>query len=549
MWSLNTLLAEKFVWYQKWMQNPHSSPIHFAIFGLVAALAFSIVFDEVSDLIVLEEQANVAVALMAETRGRSDELPQSRAEVIESTEVIIGFTAGVADAKRSEVAKALLLTKQGEIKAVNAVVYSVGADDTVREVADRVRHMHGADVAFVEPNNWLAPELTPDDPLYTTEWHIPKIGVNTAWDTTSGAGKTVAIVDSGVDCAHEELAASCVSGFNIPSNNTNTSDTFGHGTKVAGVVSALANNSLGVAGAAYGAKILPVRITNDSQGLASYSDIANGIIYAADNGADVINVSYAAYDSQTIAAAAAYAVSKGKILVMAAGNAGTKSTTKNDQNIIVVAATDANDARTSWSNYGSPIDVAAPGTAISTTAPGGGFISMSGTSFASPLTAAVAALIWSRNAALTADEVTRVLLGTVNDRGQTGYDEDFGFGRVDALNAVVTAASGTIPTITYPNYVQNQSLAIISHAVVSKTKEVGVVAWTTNLPATGRVRFGTSATALSRAVEVTAQNTSQQATITGLDPRKRYYYQIEAVDPVTGAIVKSPVSDFRTARK
>jgi subtilisin family serine protease len=548
MWSLNTLLAEKMAWYRLWMQNPHSSPIHLALFGLFSALAFMVVFGQVSEYLLMQEEANVAVVLLAKQPATRNLPEHSKASPIDPTEIIVGYKASIGESKRSEVANALLLTKQGEIKALNAVVYTASSDDTAREAADRLRHLHSADVVFVEPNVWLAPELTPDDPLYSTQWHTPLLGIDTAWDTVQGVGKTVAIVDTGVDCAHEELAASCLGGYNIPSQNTNAGDVYGHGTKVAGVVAAATNNAVGVAGAAYGAKILPVRITNDSQGMASYSDIANGILYAADHGASVINVSYAAYDSQTVASAAAYAVGKGAVLVVAAGNDGVKSTTKNDVNMVVVAATDTADRRATWSNFGAPIDVAAPGTAISTTAPGGGFISMSGTSFAAPLIAAVTALVWSHTPALTVDEITRVILGTAQDIGTKGYDEEYGFGRVDALTALRTVASGTIPTITYPNSSQSQPLALTSYAVVSKTKETGVVAWATNLPATGRVRYGTSPSALAKVVEVTTPNMTQQASVTGLDPRKKYYYQVEAVDVATGATVKSPVSEFRTRR-
>ena len=304
---------------------------------------------------------------------------------------------------------------------------------------------------------------------------------------------------------------------------------------------------LGVAGVAYGAKILPIRITNDLQGYANYADIASGIVYAADHGAKIANVSYAAYDSQTVTAAASYLASKGGMLTIAAGNAGTISTTKNDPNSIVVSATDMGDIRTSWSSYGTPVDVSAPGLAISTTAKGGGFISMSGTSFSAPLTAGVAALVWSRVPTLTNVQVVNAILGTSVDLGQSGYDQEYGFGRIDASLAAAVAASGTIPTITYQGGGQSQQFVLTSYAVLSKTKNEGVVAWETNLPATGRVRYGTSVTTLGQSVEVMTANVSQQTNISGLEARKKYYYQIEATD-AAGNVIKSPVTEFRTRR-
>jgi hypothetical protein len=113
---------------------------------------------------------------------------------------------------------------------------------------------------------------------------------------------------------------------------------------------------------------------------------------------------------------------------------------------------------------------------------------------------------------------------------------------------MVALKAGTIPTISYPGGVQNQSsLSLVSYAVVSKTKDSGVVEWSTNVPATGRVKYGLGSSALSSTVEVATSSALQRATITGLEPRKRYFYQVEAID-ATGGVVKSPVTEFRTRR-
>ena len=145
-------------------------------------------------------------------------------------------------------------------------------------------------------------------------------------------------------------------------------------------------------------------------------------------------------------------------------------------------------------------------------------------------------------------QVTNLLLATALDCGAVGYDEEYGFGRIDVVKALAFAASGTITTITYPGGVVNQQLQLTSYAVVSKTKDTGVVAWVTNMPATGRVRYGTTAAALSQLVTATTTSVSQQATITGLDARKKYFYQIEATT-ASGTIVKSPVAEFSTKRQ
>jgi subtilisin family serine protease len=547
MWSLHAFLTEKFAWYKKWEENSISTAVHLALFGLFATFAFSVVFNQVAELAIINEGAQVAIVTMSSRATRSLLPEHSRAESREVSEIIVVFSQSVGETKRSEIAKAQLLTKRGEIPKLNAVIFAIDENDTALEAANRIGYMHKNEVLFAEPNAIVPPEYLTNDPLLSGQWHIPKIGADTVWDSTHGENIVVGVLDTGVDCIHPDLAQNCVPGFNTASNNTNSSDLYGHGTKVAGVISAIGDNTLGVAGTAYGAKIMPIRVTNDAQGLASYSDIANGILYAADHNVRIANVSYGAYDSQTIASAAQYLASKGGILTMSAGNAGTVSSVKNDPNIIVVSATDMGDVRASWSSYGSPVDVAAPGLAISTTASGGGFISMSGTSFSSPMTAAVAALVWSKVPNLSNAQLTQVLLGTALDKGAAGYDQEYGFGRIDAHAALNAALSGTTPTITYQTGGQNQQFALTSYAVVSKTRDSGSIAWATNLPATGRVRYGIGTNALSLSSGIASSSVTQQITVSGLDPRKKYYYQIEATD-ASGAIAKSPVTEFRTRR-
>jgi subtilisin family serine protease len=233
---------------------------------------------------------------------------------------------------------------------------------------------------------------------------------------------------------------------------------------------------------------------------------------------------------------------------MSAGNAGTQSSVKNDQNIIVVSATDMNDTRTSWSSYGTPVDISAPGLGIPTTLANGQYIAMSGTSFSAPIVAGAAAVLLS-TASVTPAQAVSALLGTARDFGAQGYDSEYGFGRLDLLAALNAVRSGTIPTVTYPQGggQSQQQLSLLSYAVVSKTKDMGVVEWATNMPATGRVRYGQNTGALNATVEVATSSQNQRATITGLEPRKKYYYQVEAVDQ-SGALVKSPVTEFRTRR-
>lgn len=289
----------------------------------------------------------------------------------------------------------------------------------------------------------LAHELTetiPDDDYYGNAWHLPKIGAPAAWDMSKGTNVTVAVLDSGVDPNHPDLKDKLLPGFNTVDNSTNTADIAGHGTKVAGVIGAASNNGIGVASIAWNASLLPVRVSNESSGTAWTSDIAEGVTWAANNGAKVVNASYAVTFRSTVSSAASYLKSKGGLLVVSAGNDGSEVTSAGDNpNIISVAATASNDSKTSWSTYGNFVDVTAPGSSIWTTVNGGNYGSASGTSFSSPLTAGVIALMMSANPNLTPDELETILESTAVDLGSTGFDKYNGHGRVDAHKAVLAA--------------------------------------------------------------------------------------------------------------
>jgi thermitase len=260
-------------------------------------------------------------------------------------------------------------------------------------------------VVFAELDHILPLALTPNDPLYAPSsgrgWHLAKISAPNAWDTTLGSNRViVAVLDTGVDGTHPDLAPNLVPGWNIYNNNADTSDVHGHGTAVAGTVAAVLNNGVGVASVAGGCRIMPIRIS-DPNGYASYTTIANGLIWAADRGARVANVSYRCSNSSTVATAAQYFQSRNGVVAVAAGNESTFDATADNPYVLTVSATDSSDSLTSWSNTGNNIDLAAPGSGIYTTLRGGTYGSKSGTSFSAPVVAGVAALVISVNPNLT----------------------------------------------------------------------------------------------------------------------------------------------------
>jgi subtilisin family serine protease len=305
-------------------------------------------------------------------------------------------------------------------------------------------------VAWAEPDYLVEPALVPNDPYYSLEWHLPKIQAPQAWDLTTGApGIIIAILDSGIDAAHPDLAGSLVPGWNFYDNNADTSDVTGHGTPVAGTAAGLGNNGVGVAPLAWGCKLMPVRIC-DTNGYASLSTIASGLTWAADQGARVANISFRASSGSAITSAAQYFQSKGGVVTVSAGNNGIFDTSADNPYLLTVSATDQNDLLASWSNTGSNIDLCAPGVNIMTMAAGGDYGSGSGTSFSAPVVAGVAALVLSANPGLTGTQAQNILKQTADDLGTPGWDTSYGWGRVNALKAVQAALSAGLPDTNPP---------------------------------------------------------------------------------------------------
>ena len=298
---------------------------------------------------------------------------------------------------------------------------------------------------FAEVDERVAPHFAANDPYLGSQWHLSKVGAPAAWDASQGAGITIAILDTGVDAAHPDLASRMVAGWNFFDNNANTSDVYGHGTAVAGTAAAATGNSVGVASVAGQAKIMPVRIAGPD-GYAYWSTVAQGLTYAADHGARVANISYGVAGSASVQSSAQYMKSKGGLVIVSAGNNGIDENIAPTTTMIAVSATDSADARASWSSYGSFVAMSAPGAGIYTTERGGGYGAWNGTSFSSPVTAGVVALVMATNPALDSARVENILFSTAIDLGAAGRDSLYGHGRVNAAGAV-QAAKAALPVV------------------------------------------------------------------------------------------------------
>lgn len=297
-------------------------------------------------------------------------------------------------------------------------------------------------VEYAEPN-YIAKafQVNPNDTSYSSQYALQKISAPQGWTVTTGSASVViAIVDTGVDMAHQDLAGKIVPGYDFVNNDNNADDDNGHGTHCAGIAAAVTNNARGVAGVDWNARIMPVKVLSAS-GSGSFAAIANGITWAVDNGADVISLSLGGSSgSTTLQSAVDYAWSRNVVVVAAAGNSNTSAASYPAfyTNCIAVGSTDQNDARSSFSNFGSWVDVAAPGSSILSTYDGNTYATLSGTSMAAPAVAGLAGLLWAKNG-LTASNVSiRNAIESTTDPVGTWVS----FGRINAARALGTTGGG-----------------------------------------------------------------------------------------------------------
>lgn len=281
----------------------------------------------------------------------------------------------------------------------------------------------------VRPRPKVEGPAVPNDPLWSSSWSLAKTNAAAAWSLTTGASETVvAVLDTGIDLSHPDLKGSFVQGYDVVNRDDDPSDDHGHGTMVAGVVAARANNGLGGVGACSRCSLMPVKVIAGN-GSGNAADVAEGIRWAADHGARVINMSFTLSGrDENVAQAIEYARGRGIVVVAAAGNAGTADVTfpAAYPGVVSVAGTDAADARYDWSSYGGWVRLAAPGCNL-TTAPGAGYGDFCGTSSATAFVSGVAGLVRSFAPDLSPDAIAQALSASALRVG------DFvSAGRVDA---------------------------------------------------------------------------------------------------------------------
>ncbi len=315
--------------------------------------------------------------------------------------------------------------------------------------------MATGDYELVEPNWRVFPISTvPNDSQYGSSWQHNNIQSALAWDIHTGESDIiVAVCDSGVDLDHPDLQDALVPGYNSVNNQAqvdggNVDDINGHGTFVSGCAAAQGNNGTGVVGAGWDFSIMPIRVSNNSDGTANAFDIQEGALWAVENGASVINASFSGATSGSNGLTARQIANQGGLFLYAAGNDSVRIVT-NAPELIIVGSTRSNDSLSGFSNYGPAVDIVAPGSSVRSTRRGGGYGNGSGTSYASPVAAGVTAMIFSYRDDLSPWDVQDILYNSVDDLGAPGVDEFFARGRVNTFNAL-NVATGYTPRAPLP---------------------------------------------------------------------------------------------------
>ena len=344
--------------------------------------------------------------------------------------IVVSFEPGTSDEAARTVLAAADVAVENAIPAVRAYV---GIVDPERRAAALAELRSSRRVADADPEVIAgAADTTPNDRFWTSQAGLRLAAFPRAWDITRGSSAVVvAVLDTGVDSSHPDLAEAVVPGYDFVNRDADPADDEGHGTAVAGVIAARGNNGEGVAGACWACRVMPVKVL-DATGSGSTSTVAAGIVWAADRGASVINLSLGSPgNTAALSDAVAYAVRKGVLVVAAAGNNGaaTPFYPAAEPGVLGVAATDLEDHLYSWSNRGAWVRIAAPG--CTPTAVPGGYGNLCGTSAAAPLVGGLAALARTANPDGSAVEIERTLEETV-----VRIQADVRSGRIDAGGAL-----------------------------------------------------------------------------------------------------------------
>ena len=352
--------------------------------------------------------------------------------------LIVKFKPGVALDQQGRVHQQMRTTVILRSEAIEWTLVRIPTTKSLATV--EAEYIKSGYIAQVSKNPIATKLFTPNDPDFPKQWGPVRVNAPQMWDVNVGTpAATVAILDTGVDLDHPDLAANLLPGTDTGDGDNNPDDPEGHGTHCAGIAGAIGNNGIGVAGMGWSNKILPVRVFGGVGGMA----VATGIIYAADNNADVISLSLKVSDFPALRDAVDYAWNKNVLIIAAAGNDGNQAVNypAGYEKVMAVANSLPDDSRSPGSTFGPWVDVAAPGTDIWSTFPGGTYGSATGTSMACPMVAGLAGVLYSVGGGQMTNQRAWDIIT------DTSVDVDYVIhGRIDAFAAV--NAVPTFETVT-----------------------------------------------------------------------------------------------------
>lgn len=396
-----------------------------------------------------------------------------------SDEILVRFHWKTSRETIEQCVQSLGAVIESEIEALSVLLLKVQSG----RIAENILNLRNCpDMLYAEPN-YLAgiADTIPSDPNWNLQYGLVNIHAPQGWDFATGSsGVTIAIVDTGVDLTHPDLAGKIVGGYDFVNNDANPNDDNGHGTHVAGIAAASSNNGTGIAGVSWGARIMPVKVLNAGGG-GTFANVAAGIAWAADNGAQVINLSLGGTSASTVLEDAVnYAYNKGVVLVAASGNTGANFVLypAHYPNVIAVAATDSTNTRAGFSNFGPEIDLVAPGVSIYSTFWGGSYTYLSGTSSSTPFVSGLAAILRGIPGYGSPDVIALRMESTALDLGTIGFDDFYGYGLIQMDTALQLSPP---PTSTYTaSHTLTPTVSSTTRFAVSSTYLPEIPA--TNLP-------------------------------------------------------------------
>ena len=356
-----------------------------------------------------------------------------------TNQIIIRFKASASPNQR-QIANTTIISQIRKLN-ISLVEVPVGQLDSI--LSDL---QINPDVLYAEPNYLVnAQDTIPNDPDWENQYNLKAIHAPQGWDLDRGSSfSTIAIIDSGLDLTHPDLMSKLVAGYDFVDNDDIAQDEYGHGTHVAGIAAAVSNNAQGIAGVSWGAKLMPVRVINE-YGSGTALNVANGIIWAVDHSAQVINLSLGGQNpSKAMKDAVDYAITKGVIVVAATGNYGSNSILypARFDGVIAVGATDEFNNHADFSNTGAEIDLVAPGVNIYSLGIGNNYFYDTGTSMSTPHVAGLAAILVGlpgNSSALVESQMKNSAL----DLGKQGWDSQYGSGLIQIDVAILLARSLT----------------------------------------------------------------------------------------------------------